>query len=100
LLDTTLSPAEQHVDRAGAAVDRPRGSEGEDGVGLLQDEACGVLENRSAMTGAQALSMDDAHAMDARSQHLFEELAQAGLRLDDGEPMQIELGFEAILAAA
>ena len=97
--DTALAAAEQHVDRAGAAIDRPRGREGEDRVGLLQNQAGGVLENRSAMTGSQAFPVDDAHAVDVRTQHLLEELAQAHLRLDDGEAVQVELGFDAILAA-
>ena len=57
--------AQQHVDRAGAAVGGPRGAEGEHAVAdapARQPHLQSLLEHRDALLGAVAAAVDDEHA--------------------------------------
>jgi hypothetical protein len=52
------------------------------------------------MSRAQPLAVDDSYAPELTMQRLREEVAQCYLRLDDCQPVEIDLGLHPILSAA
>jgi 5'-nucleotidase len=92
--------AQQHVDRAAAAVDRPCADIGKHVAPTAQPAVEQALEHGAAVGRAVALAVDDAHAAKIALLALGKEPRDCELRLRAVEAVQVEIALDAIVAAA
>lgn len=90
----------QDVYRAGAPIDRARGSEGDDGEVTAQPGIHGNLQHGTAGAGSIPLTVNDAHAAPAERVTDLQKLRQLIARRRLCQAMEIELGFDRYEPAA
>src|SRR5699024_8716102 len=91
---------EQHVNRAGAAVIGRRRAVRHDFVSAAQPAADASLEHRPALSRAQPLAMDDAHAAIIAPPRAIQEFGPLATRGLHKYTMQIQFCLTAVMAAA
>ena len=89
-----LADRQQHVDRAGAAIGGPRGCKRRDVLDLAQPVVDEQLQHRTRWTRTQSLAVNDAHAVQATTQAIVQELPQGLLRGVLPQTVQVDFGFD------
>src|SRR5262249_20305242 len=99
---TTLA-AQEHVERAGAAVARARSREGQHRPG---DAAMGqpglqpLLQNGRAVLGVEPAPMDDQHASPAGTKAIEDEALDGIVSLGRGQTVKVEMGLPREVASS